>query len=54
MHQQGRVLPEIIKQGDLIIEEGRHPVVEAFLPPEEQFIPNSITCTEDHFFHIIT
>ena len=38
----------------LEIIEGRHPVVEHFLPPHEQFIPNSVCLTEDSFVHLIT
>lgn len=33
--------PIITEDGQLLIEDGRHPVVEAFLPPGESFVPNS-------------
>ena len=36
------------------ISKGRHPVVEAFLPSTEQFIPNDLLQNEQSFFHIIT
>jgi len=36
------VKPEIHKDDRIIIEEGRHPVVERMLPPGEPFIPNSV------------
>jgi DNA mismatch repair protein MutS len=38
----------------LEIIDGRHPVVEHFLPPHEQFIPNSVKLTEDACMHLIT
>jgi DNA mismatch repair protein MutS len=46
--------PEITESGVLIIEEGRHPVVERFLPPGEPFIPNSCEMNEENQIHIIT
>ena len=46
--------PDITESGELVIEEGRHPVVERFLPPGEPFIPNSCEMDEDSQIHIIT
>lgn len=37
----GYCKPEIHLQGDIRIEDGRHPVIERFLPPG-RFVPNSI------------
>lgn len=34
------VKPEVHERDEIEIEEGRHPVVERFLPPGESFIPN--------------
>jgi len=46
--------PTITDGTDLVIEEGRHPVVEAHLPGGA-FIPNSVDCSGDgRFFTIIT
>jgi DNA mismatch repair protein MutS len=35
-------LPEVNESDELIIEEGRHPVIEQLLPVGEQYIPNSV------------
>ncbi len=35
-------LPEVNDTDELIIEEGRHPVIEQLLPVGEQYIPNSV------------
>ncbi len=35
-------LPEVNEKDSLIIEEGRHPVIEQLLPVGEQYIPNSV------------
>ncbi|MBI2428909.1 MAG: DNA mismatch repair protein MutS, partial [Ignavibacteriales bacterium] len=35
-------LPEVNESDELIIEEGRHPVIEQLLPIGEQYIPNSV------------
>jgi DNA mismatch repair protein MutS len=42
----GYVRPEIAETGTLVIEQGRHPVVEKHLPPGD-FVPNSITLGGD-------
>jgi DNA mismatch repair protein MutS len=54
MHERDWSLPLLSVDGDLEIQEGRHPVVEAYLPKEEQFIPNDTLCTKEYFFHLIT
>lgn len=54
LHEQSRCLPQMQQQGDLQIVWWRHPVVEAYLPKEEQFIANDTTCGSDNFFHLIT
>ena len=38
----GYVRPELTDGRELLIEDGRHPVVERTLPPGEPFIPNSV------------
>ncbi len=35
--------PEVNESTELIIENGRHPVIEVLLPPGEQYVPNSVT-----------
>ncbi len=42
------VKPEIVEDDVLEIEEGRHPVVEAFI--DEPFVPNDISMGEDRIF----
>lgn len=37
------VQPEVNESTDLVIENGRHPVIETLLPPGEQYVPNSVT-----------
>jgi DNA mismatch repair protein MutS len=54
MHERDWCLPEITIDSDLHIMWWRHPVVEAYLPREEQFIPNDTLCTKEDFFHLIT
>ncbi|MGA2478185.1 MAG: DNA mismatch repair protein MutS, partial [Spirochaetia bacterium] len=50
----GYTRPEVSDDGELSIDEGRHPVVEAHLPGGA-FVPNSISCpAEGRFFAIIT
>ncbi len=41
------VRPEIAADTRLTIHEGRHPVVEALLPPGERFIPNDLEMDTD-------
>ena len=49
------VKPELTGGRELLIEEGRHPVVERTLPPGEPFIPNSVELDpEDDQILIIT
>ena len=52
-HQQW-VRPQFHEGYDLEIIDGRHPVVEHYLPSHEQFIPNSVSLTQDSFIHLIT
>ena len=40
--ERNYVRPELDDSGDVEIEEGRHPVIEAVLPPEEQYVSNSV------------
>jgi len=59
------VKPEFIDEDTLTIVEWRHPVIEKYLPRDQQFIPNDLKlnseckvqnseCNEDWFLHIIT
>ncbi len=41
------VKPEIRSDDEIMIEEGRHPVVERLLPPGEPFIPNDVNVGRD-------
>lgn len=52
--QQQWVRPQFHEGYDIEIIDGRHPVVEHFLPPSEHFIPNSVALREDAFIHLIT
>ncbi len=48
-------LPEVNESDALIIEEGRHPVIEQMLPVGEQYIPNTVQLdTKDQQILIIT
>jgi len=50
----GFTKPEIIESRDLFIKDGRHPVVERYLPPGE-FVPNSLSLEEEgKWFALIT
>ena len=46
-HLRGYTRPELHEDFDLEIDDGRHPVVEAHLPPGEPFVPNSIRLAAD-------
>ncbi len=49
------VKPNIVDRNQIIIEEGRHPVVEQLLPPGEPFIPNGVEIdNEENQILIIT
>jgi len=53
--RNGWVKPEFSTSGDLLIENGRHPVVEKSLPIGERFTPNNVSFTNgDSEFYIIT
>jgi len=49
-----RVIPTIVSDWTFSIKEGRHPVVEYFLPTSDQFIPNDCFVNKDRNFHLIT
>ncbi len=51
--RENYVKPEITEERELIIEEGRHPVLEKILGPHN-FIPNSLHMNETSRLHIIT
>lgn len=51
--------PMFVKNNTITIIEGRHPVIEEFLPLDQQFIPNNLALngkndSEQGFLHIIT
>ncbi len=49
------VRPRLVEEPVLIIEGGRHPVVEKLLPPTERFIPNDLKMdTRTSQIHLIT
>lgn len=58
--EKNLIAPEIVEPGAIEIQAGRHIVIEAFLPNDEPFIPNSLQIgkaskTLDHgLIHIIT
>ncbi len=39
--------PRFSDKATLVIEDGRHPVVEAYLPASEKFIPNDVVMDDD-------
>jgi DNA mismatch repair protein MutS len=47
------VRPVLTDEFDLVIEEGRHPVVERMMP-RDQFIPNDVTLTVDARLIVLT
>ncbi len=64
-HEKQYTKPLFVKNDTIIITEGRHPVIEEFLPLDQQFIPNDLQLNseskmqnaegnEDWFLHIIT
>lgn len=64
-HEKKYTKPLFVKNDTITITEGRHPVIEEFLPLDQQFIPNDLKLNsecrvqnaewnEDGFLHIIT
>ena len=64
-HEKKYTKPLFVKNDTITISEGRHPVIEEFLPLDQQFIPNDLKLNsecrmqnseenEDGFLHIIT
>ncbi len=64
-HEKKYTKPLFVKNDTVHIIEGRHPVIEEFLPLDQQFIPNDLKLNsecrvqnaewnEDGFLHIIT
>lgn len=45
--EYGYVRPVIDDSTELVIENGRHPVIERFLPPGESYVPNSVNLSSD-------
>jgi DNA mismatch repair protein MutS len=53
--QYSYVKPTILEDHRIEIVEGRHPVIEKFLPLDQHFIPNTLHFwNQDDFLHIIT
>ncbi|MCP4522827.1 MAG: DNA mismatch repair protein MutS [Candidatus Gracilibacteria bacterium] len=50
-YENNYIQPKMIKKGDLIIEGGRHPVVEKM---EKNFISNDLHFSKKEYVHIIT
>ncbi len=66
-HEKKFIKPEFIKNDTMTIVEWRHPVIEKYLPLDQQFIPNDLRMSDDKswwfqkiesddwwFLHIIT
>ncbi|HMT00712.1 MAG TPA: DNA mismatch repair protein MutS [Candidatus Absconditabacterales bacterium] len=51
---KGFVKPEIKQGAELLIEDGRHPVVEAFLDKHTHFVANNLLMNEQSYLHVIT
>jgi DNA mismatch repair protein MutS len=47
-------IPEVYDGFNIYIKNGRHPVIEKFLPAYEEFVPNDLILTEQDYIHIIT
>jgi len=45
------IKPELLKNSHLTIIEGRHPVIEEYLPRDQQFIPNSLFLNVEWLAH---
>lgn len=52
--ENGYIRPSLNKDYDLIIKNGRHPVVEKLLDYGEDFIPNDLNLEKNGHVHIIT
>ena len=46
--------PELVEAAEIIIEEGRHPVVETTMSAGERFVPNGISLVPERHLGIIT
>jgi DNA mismatch repair protein MutS len=51
--REGYVRPQMTDGFDLMVDGGRHPVVERMMP-RDQFIPNDVTLTEDARLIVLT
>ncbi len=45
--ERGYVRPEFCEDGEIDIRDGRHPVIEATLPPGEAYVPNDLKLNRD-------
>lgn len=48
------IKPEFVPNKTMDIAAGRHPVIDAYLPIDQQFIPNDMHFGPDDSIHIIT
>ncbi|UFX82575.1 DNA mismatch repair protein MutS [Candidatus Absconditicoccus praedator] len=48
------IRPNIGTKGEMFIQQGRHPVIEKFLPTNENFVPNDLGMDDQSSIHIIT
>jgi len=54
VHKHTWTRPEFTKDRLVEVREGRHPVIEIFLPREQQFVPNDLTMPVEDLVHIVT
>lgn len=52
--EYGYVCPTVHDGADIVIHDGRHPVVERLLPPGERFVANDVALDADEQIMIIT
>jgi DNA mismatch repair protein MutS len=52
--RNGYVRPQLVDEPVLEIRDGRHPVVEQFLPADERFVPNDIVFEPGECVRVIT
>lgn len=52
--KHNRTKPVFTSDSSLNIEEGRHPVIEHFLPHDQQFVPNDLHMKQEELVHIVT
>lgn len=55
-HEKRFCMPQLVQERGINIQQARHPVIEKYLPLDQQFIPNNLHIgnTETGDIHIIT